>query len=110
MEKVLLVTSQGLGKGSDELGFLLSRTFIHTLSQEKVLPKGIIFINSGVKLLTEEELVDDFKRLEKAGVQLFPCGTCLDYYELKEKLQVGRVSNMKEIVSLLTGPDLIVTV
>lgn len=92
-----------LGKGSDELGAMLMKGFIYTITETKPYPEFMIFLNSGVKLTTEGSVsLDDLKKLESAGVRILSCGTCLDYYELKEKLKVGQVSNMYDIVEAMT--------
>ena len=99
---VLLVASSTLGRGDDELGSVLMRTFIHTLGESDVKPHKIIFMNSGVKLVTRgSELIDDLRALEKEGVEVLACGTCLGHYGLKDAVEVGRISNMYEITLAL---------
>lgn len=101
-DKVVFVSSEFMGKGSDELGKMLIKGFIYTLTECKPYPKAIIFANSGVKLATENiETIENLKILENEGVEILSCGTCLDYYDLKKKLQVGSVSNMYDIVEKL---------
>ena len=101
----VLISSDRLGKGSDELGALLLKGFIYALAEADVAPRWIIFMNSGVKVSTEGSVsLPDLDRLAKKGVEILSCGTCLDYYGVKEKLAVGRISNMYEIAaSLLEG-------
>lgn len=99
----VLIASETFGEGAKELGDILMRAFIKTLGQMKPHPSHIIFLNTGVKLVAEGSvLIADVKALETAGVDVQVCGTCLDYYHLKEKLKAGRVSNMFDIVSVLT--------
>lgn len=101
-ENKLLVFIDGetVGRGSEELGQILMRSFLITLKELNPLPWRIIFINSGVKLAAEESpYLDPLNNLLTLGVEILCCGTCLDYYKLKEKLKVGRVSNMFEIAS-----------
>lgn len=99
---VLLIASECFGRGSDELGTLLMRTFLHTLGETLPLPDRIIFVNSGVKLVVDDSLVlDDLHILEKRGVELHACGTCLGFYELKDRVAAGRISNMYDIASAL---------
>jgi selenium metabolism protein YedF len=101
-ENKLLVFIDGetVGRGSEELGQILMRSFLITLKELTPLPWRIIFINSGVKLAAEESpFLDPLNNLLTLGVEILCCGTCLDYYKLKEKLRVGRVSNMFEIAS-----------
>ncbi len=109
-QAVLVISSDGMGRGEEELGRLLMRSFLHTLVELPEPPKRVIFFNTGVKLTVEgSEVLDDLKALEGRGVELLACGTCLGYFGLKEKLMVGRVSNMYEIAeALLSAPKLIV--
>ena len=64
----------------------------------------MLFYNGGAKLTTEGSAsLEDLKKLEAQGVEILTCGTCLDYYGLTEKLQVGGVTNMYTIVEKLAG-------
>ncbi len=101
-EKKLLVLIDGetVGRGSEELGKILMRSFIITLKELNPTPWRIIFMNSGVKLAAEESPhLEPLNNLVTIGAEILCCGTCLDYYKLKEKLKVGRISNMFEIAS-----------
>ena len=91
----VLITSNVMGKGSEELGGLLLKTFIYTLTQMEDNIKCLMFMNSGVYLTTEgSEAVAHLQTLEQRGVEILSCGTCLDFFGLKDKLAVGEVSNM----------------
>jgi selenium metabolism protein YedF len=91
--------SNTLGKGSEELGKILVKGYIYTLTEAEPYPATLIFLNSGVKLTTEgSEVIDDLKKLENEGVEILSCGTCLDYYNIKDELMVGQVSNMYTIL------------
>lgn len=95
---VLSISKDFMGNGSEELGRILIKGFVYTVSEYEELPKTIIFFNAGVKLTTEgSPCIDDLKKLEEKGVEIISCGTCLDYYGLKEKLLVGQISNMYTI-------------
>lgn len=95
-----------LGSGSDKLGALLMKSFIYTISETKPYPSFMIFLNGGVKLTTEgSESIEDLEKLEKAGVRIVSCGTCLDFFEIKEKLKVGEISNMYDIVEMINNSD-----
>ena len=101
-ENKLLVFIDGetVGRGSEELGRILMRSFLITLKELNPLPWRIIFINGGVQLAAEESTyLEPLNNHLTIGVEILCCGTCLDYYKLKEKLRVGRVSNMFEIAS-----------
>ncbi len=100
---VLVVPSELMGRGEhEELGRVLIRGFFHTLGEVEPLPDAIIFFNSGVKLVVEgSPVVEDLKGLAERGVEILACGTCLGYYELKDKVAVGEVSNMYTIAETL---------
>jgi selenium metabolism protein YedF len=100
-ERVLVyVNGDTIGTGSEELGRILMRSFLNTLKEVEPRPWRIAFINSGVMLPVEgSEYIDLLKAIEGLGVEIISCGTCLDYYSLKDKARVGRISNMFEIVS-----------
>lgn len=99
---VLLVKSNRMGHGDDQLGEILIRGFFHTLTEMEDVPAVIIFLNSGVKLTTEgSPVLDDLRALEERGVEILSCGTCLNHFGLTEALQVGAVSNMYSIVETL---------
>ncbi len=99
----VFITAEAMGLGDDKLGRILMKSFIFTLKELTPLPWRIIFLNAGVKLACEgSECVPQLHELENVGVEILSCGTCLDFFNLKEKLQTGRVSNMFEIVSSLT--------
>jgi selenium metabolism protein YedF len=78
--------------------------FIYTLTESKPYPKALLFVNSGVRLTTEgAEVIGYLRQLEGEGVEILSCGTCLDYFNLKNKLLVGGVSNMYTIVEKMNG-------
>jgi len=100
--KCIFISSNKMGKGNDELGEILMKGFIYTLTESKPYPKSILLVNSGVKLSTENyDTVQNLKILEESGVEILSCGTCLDYYGLKESLKVGSITNMYTIVDIM---------
>jgi selenium metabolism protein YedF len=104
--KVYLIASETLGKGEEELGKILIKGFLSTLLDIKPLPEKVIFLNSGVKLaVLEKDVTAALSDLEAAGVKILLCGTCLDYYELSDQVEVGEVSNMYEIVDSLNSSN-----
>jgi selenium metabolism protein YedF len=99
---VVFIDTDSLGRGSDELGRILMKAFLHTLEQSEVHPKQIILINSGVKLACAgSEVLEDLQELSAKKTEILSCGTCLDYFGIKKNLSVGRVSNMYEIINSL---------
>jgi selenium metabolism protein YedF len=106
---VLVVSSDMMGRGNAELGKLLIRSFFHTLGETEPLPQNIIFFNTGVKLACEgSQVLDDLCALEADGIEILACGTCLNYFDLTEKLAVGRVSNMYDIAETMLGAGKVV--
>lgn len=99
---VVAVSSDRMGEGSEELGHILMKSFIFAVTQLDELPDKMIFYNGGAKLTIEgSECLEDLKLLSEQGVDIMTCGTCLDYYGIKDKLAVGSVTNMYSIVETL---------
>ena len=106
---VVLVASDKFGQGADELGNILMRAFIKTVREVVPQPRTIVLVNTGVKLaVAGSELLSDLELLVNQGVQMLACGTCLDYFSLKDKLAVGKVSNMFDIATALLSADRVV--
>ncbi len=107
---VILVTSDKLGE-EEELGRLLMKGFLSTLREASRGPSKLLFMNTGVFLTVEgSPVLEVLKELESRGVEIYSCGTCLDYFDLKEKLAVGQITNMYDTVENLTGASLVVRV
>lgn len=103
---VVYINSHVLGIGEDALGAILMRSFLKTLMDLEKKPSRLILINSGVRLASEgSEVLETLKKLSEGGVEILACGTCLDFYGLKEKLKVGMVSNMYDIAQSLLEAD-----
>ena len=106
---IVVIASDRMGEGNDELGKVLMKGFIFAVTQLEELPKTILFYNGGATLTTEgSESLADLKLLEEQGVEILTCGTCLDYYGLKDKLCVGNVTNMYTIVETMNAADKII--
>lgn len=107
---VVLVASDSLGRGDPELGHVLMRGFLYTLNEVDPLPATIIFVNSGVHLVTEgSQVVDDLRSLKDRGVEILACGTCLKHYGWVEQVAVGQVSNMYHIAETLLRADSVIS-
>lgn len=103
--------SNTMGSGSEELGKILMKSFVYTLTEATPFPSTLVFYNGGVHLTCEgSEVLEDLKALEEEGVEIISCGTCLDYYEIGDKLKVGEVSNMYTIYEKLKNPMNTVTI
>ncbi len=101
--EVVAFSSCYMGSGSDELGAILMKGFIYALLQMETLPSALLFYNSAVKLSCEgSPCLEDLRKLESMGVEILSCGTCLDFFKLKDKLAVGGATNMYSIVEKLS--------
>ncbi|MBU5678199.1 sulfurtransferase-like selenium metabolism protein YedF [Alkaliphilus sp. MSJ-5] len=101
---VILISKNSLGEGSEELGILLMKSYLYALTEVTPYPKSILLLNGGVKLAIEDsEVVEHLRSLESNGVEVLSCGTCLDYFKIKDKLAVGGISNMYTIVERLNN-------
>lgn len=101
--KVILVSSDKLGEGDQQLGESVLETFFTLLKQREELPHAIFCMNRGVFTLTDESFVSvHLKELQGKGVAIFACKTCVDYYSLEEKLSVGTISSMGHFIELAT--------
>ena len=99
---VVVIASDKMGEGEDELGKVLIKGYIYALTQLETLPKTILFYNKGAYLTCEGSAsLEDLKSLEAQGVEILTCGTCLNYYGITEKLQVGTVTNMYVIAETM---------
>jgi selenium metabolism protein YedF len=99
---VLAVSSDVMGRGEDELGSILMRSFFHTLGEAQLLPQTILLFNTGARLACEgSPVLEDLHAIEARGVEVLVCGTCLGYFEIKEQLGVGQVSNMYDIAETM---------
>ena len=106
---VVVLSSNQMGNGSEELGQILMKGFIFALTELDELPSTVLLYNSGVKLSTEgSNSIEDLKTLQAQGVEILSCGTCLNYYNLTEKLQVGDVTNMYFILEKMAQADKII--
>ncbi len=107
---VILVGRDVLGNGERALGEALIKSYFYALSEYEPYPKAIVFLNSGVYLPTSHpQIIEYLKKLTDMGTEIHSCGTCLDYYHLKEMLQVGTISNMYAIVELMADANNTIT-
>jgi intracellular sulfur oxidation DsrE/DsrF family protein len=110
MKTTIILHSESLGRGSEELGIKMTGGFLRKLWASEKKPDTIIFYNSAVHLLTEKSSVlDALTGLSKAGVDLVACQTCIGFYEIEKKLVIGRIVEMQEIVSILMKSDKVIT-
>lgn len=109
-ELVHVIPANTMGRGNDELGKVLMRAYIKTMKDVSPLPRKLLFYNTGVMLTaTESDVIQPLKDLEAAGVEIFSCGTCLDFLGLKDKLLVGKPTNMYEIMQSMASAAKVVS-
>ena len=107
----IFINSDKMGKGDDELGNILMKGYIYSLTETKPYPKTIFMVNSAVTLTTTNEAtIENLSILEKEGVEIQSCGTCLDFYHLKDNLKVGSVTNMYNIVETMEKSKKVITI
>ena len=101
---VVVVSDDSMGRGNRDLGHVLIQGFLHTLLEVSNKPDIMLFFNNGVKLTVEgSEVIEDLNELEKNGTKILVCGTCLNFFEIKDELRAGSVSNMYEIVEAMVA-------
>jgi selenium metabolism protein YedF len=107
---MVTITGEGLGRGDDDLGRRLMVKFVGQLATLPQKPHVVAFYNAGVRLLVGgSPVVDALQALERDGVDLIACGTCVEAFGIRDQLVVGRVSDMREIVSAMLGADKVIT-
>jgi selenium metabolism protein YedF len=114
MEKkkiVVMVATDRMGFGDDELGFKLMINFIKTLKEMGDELWRLIFVNNGVKLtIAGSQVLSELKELEEGGVLILVCGTCLDHFDLLDRKQVGETTNMLDVVTAMQLADKVINI
>jgi len=111
MAKRVLITTDSIGRGDEELGRVLAKNFLYSLARNAEKPSAVMLMNEGVRLACEGSAsLDDLRLLVEEGVAVKVCGTCLDYLKLMDSLAVGEVGTMPATVEALLGGDDIVTI
>jgi selenium metabolism protein YedF len=106
--KVILIQSEGLGRGDDALGKMLMANFLRVLGGSQDKPKTIVFWNSGVRLLCEgSEVIEHLKKLEGQGVEILGCTTCLEYFDLVNNLKAGKPTTMVKSIQSMMSSDMV---
>lgn len=106
---VAVVSADHMGEGNDELGRALIKGFLFAMTMQEELPSTILFYNGGARLTCRgSDSLEDLKSLQERGVEILTCGTCLDFYGLKDQLAVGSVTNMYDIVERQMKADLVI--
>ena len=99
---IIAVSSNEMGQGEKALGQTLIKAFLFAVTKQDKLPSKVLFYNSGAYLTCEDsDSLEDLKTLEAEGVEIYTCGTCLNFYDITEKLAVGSITNMYDIVEMM---------
>lgn len=100
-----------LGEGDPKLGQILLKSYIYSLTELDTPPEHLLFFNGGARLTSQDSgVLDDLKTLEDKGSQISTCGTCLDFYNIKDQLAIGEITNMYAIVEAMDQADKVVTI
>lgn len=106
--KTFLIQSECLGRGDDQLGVMLMGNFLRVLGENNDRPATLVFWNAGVKLACEgSHVLVHLKKLEEQGVEILACATCLEFYELVDKLKVGKPTNMVRSVQSMMNSEMV---
>ncbi|TDO01329.1 DsrE family protein [Sunxiuqinia elliptica] len=98
---LIQITQNGMGAGDDELGQKLIANYLTLISEEKELPRVIVFYNAGVQLICSgSPVIDTLKTIEQKGCKLLACKTCLNHLNLLDKVEVGIAGTMMDIIEL----------
>lgn len=107
---VLVFTRNGMGSAPEELQSRLASIFLSLLDQADTLPSKILFYTDGVKMAAEESLVlDQLRSLEASGVELILCKTCLDYFGLTDRVAIGIVGGMPDIIEAMRAAEKVIS-
>ena len=106
--KMFLIQSEGLGRGDERLGSMLMANFLRLLGESQDKPSSLVFWNAGVRLLCEgSNVLDHLKRLEEQGMEVLACTTCLEYFDLMDKLAVGKPTTMLKSIQAMMSGDIV---
>lgn len=107
--KVVAIGAATMGEGDERLGHTLLAGFLYALTEASPLPDAVLFYNGGARWTTAGSVaLDDLHALERRGVQILTCGTCLQHYGLTDALAVGGVTNMYAIAQALMSADSVI--
>jgi selenium metabolism protein YedF len=111
MSTVVILGSDTMGRGDDALGAKLVGSFLRALASHEPRPEAVVFYNSAVRLLAPESPhLEPLRALDDAGVDLLACITCLEHWKLAQRIAVGTISHMREIVQRTLAAEKVVTI
>lgn len=107
---VYVISSDTMGRGSDDLGWALLQTYVTTIAEVSPLPSHILIYNSGVRLVTTDgKALDALLDLEKKNVTIWVCGTCLEFFKLEKDRKAGSITNMYDIMNTMASASRLVS-
>jgi len=107
---VILINSDGMGQGDAELKHKLIGSYLRLLIENQYLPAAICFYTEGIRMVIEgSPVLEQLRTLEEAGVRLVICGTCLNHYEMADKVQVGIIGGMNDMLEYQWRADKVIT-
>jgi selenium metabolism protein YedF len=107
---VYVISSDSMGRGSAELGWALLQTYVTTIAEVSPLPSHILVYNGGVKLVTTDgKTLEALQDLEKKGVVIWVCGTCLEFFKLEKEQKAGTITNMYDIMNTMSSAGKLVS-
>lgn len=109
-DTIIQITNNGMGKADESLQRILVGKYLELIQLNETLPNAICFYTDGVKLVVEDSpVLEQLKSLEEKGVRLIVCSTCLEYFNLSEKVQVGIVGGMTDIIEAQLKAEKVIT-
>jgi selenium metabolism protein YedF len=106
--KAFLIQSEGLGHGDDQLGSILMANFLRLLGESPEKPSTLVFWNGGVKLACEgSPVLVHLQKLEGQGVEIVACTTCLEHFDLTDKLKVGKPTTMVKSIQSMINSEIV---
>jgi selenium metabolism protein YedF len=107
-QKTVIIQGESLGRGDEQLGRILMANFLRLLAESGKKPATIILWNAGIRLACEgSDVLEHLKRLEKQGVEILACTTCLEYFELRDKILVGKPTTMSKSIAAMMETDVV---
>jgi intracellular sulfur oxidation DsrE/DsrF family protein len=107
----IMVTANGMSNAAPELSKTLLSNYLKLIEEENLIPNTILFYGEGVKTVVEgSPFLDSFSKLEQKGVNLIVCKTCLNFFELTEKVKVGKIGTMTDIIHYQWGVEKVITI
>ena len=108
---VVVISKNTMGDGAEELGKILIKGFIYSLTELPAPPEYVIFLNSGAFLTSDgSNTIDDLKKLENKGAKILTCGTCVNFYGLQDKLAIGTITNMYGITEIMVSAGAVINI